>query len=90
MIADPPVSQPPLTDEIYLESIGDNGFVIAAGNRARTYWRVRLTLSGDNPTTGTFGSIEHNSSMWQGNGLMMKFALERAVSSVAGRLHRWP
>lgn len=84
------MSQPPLADEIYLESVGETGFIIAAGNRARTYWRVQLTLSGDNPTMGTFGSIEHNSSMWQGNGLMMKYALERAVDSVGGRRHRWP
>lgn len=90
MITDAPASQPPLSDEVYLESIGDNGFIIAAGNRVRTYWRVQLTLSGDNPTMGTFGSIEHNSSMWPGNGTMMKFALERAIDGVGGRRHRWP
>ena len=85
-----PVSGPPLMEAIYVESMNDDGFVIAAGNRVRTLWRMRMTLTGDNPTSGTFGALEVNDQRWFGNVMGAVFALDKAVRSVGGRRGKWP
>lgn len=85
-----PEGQPPLVETIYLASRDENGFILAAGNRARTLWRMRMALSGDNPTNGVFGAIEFNDQRWFGNVLNMVYSLDHAIRSVGGRTGTWP
>jgi hypothetical protein len=85
-----PANGPPLTAAIYVESMDADGFVLAAGNRVETFWRMRMALAGDNPTRGTFGMVDLNKDQWSGNTLSAVFALQRAVESVGGKTEKWP
>lgn len=82
--------QAPLEESVYLESLSDNGFRVAAGNRAKTNWRFELVLVGANPLNGTFGAVEVNSERWPGNVWNFNIALRNAVRSVGGKTGRWP
>lgn len=82
---------PPLMETIYVTECSDNGMVLAAGNRVTTYWKMELSLVGENPTHGTFKAIEFNQDRWFGNVQLMVFAIERALRSVGGsKGKRWP
>lgn len=85
-----PVGQAPLAETVYLESLSDTGLSIAAGNRAKTLWRFKLTLTGANPVSGTFGATEVNSEKWPKNVWNFNAALRRAVTSVGGKTGKWP
>lgn len=85
------LSSPPLVETIYLETLSDRGFVVVAGNRAKTFWKLRLDLQGGNPVSGTFGALLINDEWkWPGNVLHMNFALADAVRSIGGRTEKWP
>ncbi|MDZ4169610.1 MAG: hypothetical protein U1E26_08135 [Coriobacteriia bacterium] len=87
----PDAGKPRLVESIYVERLDSQGFVIAAGNRTATYWKVQLQLTGDNPVQGTFGAIEANDTFhWGLNVLGMVHALSTAVSKVGGSLGKWP
>lgn len=82
---------PPLVETIYMESADENGFVIAAGNRARgVYWRMQLNLAGDDPTYGTFRAVTADNDRWFGNVMRMSFALDSAIDAVGGEKGVWP
>lgn len=86
-----PLEAPPLVESIYLESRSPNGFVVAAGNRANTSWKLELSLEGENPIRGTFGAtVINNELKWPGNVLHMNFALADAIRSIGGRTGKWP
>ncbi|MGC0366394.1 hypothetical protein ABH922_004378 [Rhodococcus sp. 27YEA15] len=85
-----PLSGPPLAETVYIESLSDNGFVVAAGNRVKTLWRMQLELQGDNPVAGSFGSLTVNDERWFGNVMKMNSALSSAARSVGGRTRKWP
>lgn len=85
-----PVGQPPLEARIYLESWGDHGMSIAAGNRVVTHWRMQLALSGANPVSGSFGATQLKNEIWPANVWSFSAALRRAVRSVGGKTGRWP
>lgn len=83
--------RPPLQESIYIETLDENGFVMAAGNRVTTFWRMRLALEGDDPVRGSFGAISSDDSdRWFGNVMNMVFILERVVQSVGGQQGNWP
>lgn len=84
------VGRPPLEQTVYLEYLGDDGMVIAAGNRTHTKWRLKLTLSGSNPVQGSFGGIEVNNDVWFKNVWNFNIALRNAVGSVGGKKLKWP
>lgn len=66
-------SRPPLQEEIYIEHMDESGFVISAGNRTTTYWRLRLHREGDDPTSGTFGAIDvSKNTKWFGGSSQMR------------------
>lgn len=76
---------------VYVERLDSGGFVIAAGNRAITYWKMQLELTGDNPVRGTFSAIEtDNPYQWGGNVLAMVAVLESAIGLVGGSEGKWP
>ncbi len=85
-----PVGTPPLVQSIYFAEFGEDGFVIAAGNRTNTLWKLQLSLVGDNPVQGSLKTLERNSDQWMGNVSRMLSSLERAVRSVGGKTGRWP
>lgn len=85
-----PVGQPPLAETIYLESLGDDGLTIAAGNRTHTSWRMQLVLTGSNPVNGSFGATEVNNDQWIKNIWQFNSALSSAVGSVGGKKGKWP
>ena len=81
----------PLRETVYVDNLRSYGFDVVAGNRARTYWRLRLSLAGSMPVRGVFEPVEVNdSSKWQGNVMQMVFALDHAVLSVGGSRGKWP
>ena len=84
------VGQPPLAETVYLETLSDSGLIIAAGNRTRTMWRLRLALTGANPVSGSFGAIDVNQDRWFKNVWEFNSALGDAVRSVGGKRGRWP
>lgn len=85
------LSTPPLVESIYAQNVGPSGFDIVAGNRAKTYWRLRLTLMGSEVTQGSLEAVEVNDSYhWAGNVLDFVFTLERAIGSVGGTRGKWP
>ena len=85
-----PQAHPPLVETVYLESLNHDGFVVAAGNRVKTMWRMQLTLQGSNPVQGTFGALTTNDQRWFGNVMKMNSALAEAVRSIGGRTKKWP
>lgn len=85
-----PVGQAPLEATIYLQDWGDHGATITAGSRAKTFWRIKLTLEGNNPINGTFGATEINNETWPANVWSLNAALRRAVSKVGGKTGKWP
>lgn len=90
ILDDTPSSVKPVAETIYLEERTSNGFIIAAGNRAKMLWKLQLSLQGDNPTHGTFSAVYYKDYQWQGNVLRMVDALGDAVSAVGGKRGRWP
>ncbi|WP_338481324.1 hypothetical protein [Rhodococcus sp. DN22] len=85
-----PQQNPPIAETVYLESFTSDGFVIAAGNRVKTLWRMQLTLQGNNPVEGTFGALNVNDERWFGNVLSMNAAISETVRRIGGRTKRWP
>ncbi|NMM84480.1 hypothetical protein B2J88_08900 [Rhodococcus sp. SRB_17] len=85
-----PQPHPPLAETVYLESLSHNGFVVAAGNRAKIMWRMQLTLQGGNPIQGTFSPLTTNDSRWFGNVMKMNSALNDTVRSIGGKTKKWP
>lgn len=85
-----PVGQAPVAETVYLESLSDEGMVIAAGNRAQTMWRLKLTLSGSNPVNGSFAGLDVKTDRWFKNVWNFNSALGAAVRSVGGKTLKWP
>ena len=82
---------PPLVEGIYIQNLGPSGFDIVAGNRVKTYWRLRLTLVGSATTQGSLEAVEVNDSYhWSGNVLDLVFTLARAIESTGGTKGKWP
>ncbi|MBI8989420.1 hypothetical protein [Corynebacterium meridianum] len=82
-------AEPPLTERIYMQEFGEDGFILTAGNRVHTMWRMKMTLEGDNPVHGTFEYIEHNGDRWYGNVMNLVFSLDDAIRSVGGGTGKW-
>lgn len=82
---------PPLVAGIYIQNLGPSGFDIVAGNRVKTYWRLRLTLVGSTTTQGSLEAVEVNDSYhWSGNVLDLVYTLDRAIESTGGTKGKWP
>lgn len=84
------VSEAPLVAAVYIEDRNENGFTIAGGNRSTTHFRMRLELSEDNPTNGTFEAIDPGNGVWFGNVLDLVGGLEGAIRSTGGKTGKWP
>lgn len=85
-----PVGHAPLVETVYLESMSDSGLQIAAGNRVKTFWRLKLVLTGANPVNGSFGAADVYSDRWFKNVWNFNHALGAAVRSVGGKTLKWP
>lgn len=83
---------PPLQHEVYLQVVDEHTVDVVAGNRAETYWRYRLSLTGSTETHGTFELVEIGSDkgFWFLEVADLVHALARATGSVGGELTHWP
>ena len=81
---------PPLLEDIYIQNLGPSGFDIVAGNRVKTYWRLRMTLMGSATTHGSLEAAEVNSHRWSGDVSDFVFTLARAIERTGGTIGKWP
>jgi hypothetical protein len=90
ILAQSPLDAPPLEEQVYLEKSDGRNFVIAAGNRTHSKWKMHLSLEGDNPVQGQFGSVEFNTEQWFANVWEMNTAIRNTLRSIGGRTGKWP